>query len=142
MKKVLFASGVLGFFFGLPIAGCVYFWMDAHNKIRSRALDYADSVALPLLKSWDTEKMAAQYSVDGRKNLERLQNYRQKFGPMVSHGPATVKRSYAGERDDNVWQFTLLEIPAVFERGSGKVRMLITHKTVSSMWQIEDLSVD
>jgi cytochrome bd-type quinol oxidase subunit 2 len=144
MKKVLLVLGVLVFFIGLPVAGSVYFWMDAHKKIRNRAIDYAEKTALPLLSKWDADTMYEQYSVDGRKNFsrEKIAAYAAKFGPMVSHGALVPKRSYAGERDDNVWQFTVLEVPAVFEKGAGKVKLLITHKTVSSIWQIEDLSVD
>lgn len=142
MKKVLTAVGVLLFFIGLPLGGSVYFWMDAHKKIRSRALDYAEQTALPLLTKWDNDLVEKEYSIDGRKNISRLPELRAKYGPMVSHGAPVVTRSYAGERDDNVWQFTKIDVPAVFEKGTGTIHFLITHKTVSSIWQIEDFSVD
>ena len=146
-QKILHAASwtaVLLFFFVGPLAGAAYFWNDAHNKIRARAVAYVRETALPLFKDWSPDRIFDEYSIDGRGSFDKAQlaAFRAKLGSITKPGDPIPQRSYAKERDDNVWQFVVVESDCGFEKGKAKLRFLIVHKTTSTIWQIEKLEVE
>ena len=135
--------GVVLLFFVFPLAGTVFFWFDAQQKIRVRALNYAQETALPLLRTWNADAIFDQFSIEGRSNFsrEKVEGWKSKLGGLTVPGIPVATRSYAGERDDNVWQFTHIQSDSTFEKGRAKVTLLIVHKTTSQAWQIENLEL-
>ena len=142
-QKLGLLTGLGLFFFGLPIAGVVFFWRDSQAKMQAGALKYARETVVPLMKRWDYEEVFGQVSVEGRKTVtaEAVAAYATKWGKLLDSSEPTATRTLVGEREDSAWQMTWVTVPARFERGEVKVRVKVAHRTTSTLWQVEALEV-
>lgn len=142
MKSKLVTAAVILFFFGLPFFGTIFFWNDAHRKIRMRGLEYANAIESRVFTEWSWPFVLEELWPDSRPSYssDQLAKWKEEFGTA---GPIewTAVRSYAREREDQVSQFVVVNADVKFSKKPAKVAMTISHVTTSSRWRIEQISV-
>ena len=132
------------FLLGFPAGGLVWFWADAHGRIERNALPAAEGVAKEFLAAWDGEVLEEAGTNEFRLGLPPTQvaDWEGRFGPFRSLGPMRAEKSWAGARNDMVWQFVQATGEAQFEKGAATLRVTVARRTMSPEWRVESLTLE
>lgn len=130
-------------FFGLPFFGTLWAWQDAHGKIRSDAVRYAQEVVLPALVNQDAALLTEETRVYAQKTFSR-EFYNQLLttnGRLTSNKDLVATKSYTQEQNDMMWQYAEVDFPAQFETGPKRVHLKLSRKTMEPRWRIAEITV-
>jgi hypothetical protein len=132
------------FLLGFPAGGLLWFWADAHNRIERNAVPAAQAMAQEFLRGWDATVLEEAGTNELRQEVgsDRVAAWRERFGSLESLSPFRAEKSWAGARDDMVWQFVKTSAPVEFEKGRARVTMTVGRRTMSPEWRIESLAID
>ncbi|MCW5936832.1 MAG: hypothetical protein KIT11_05960 [Fimbriimonadaceae bacterium] len=131
------------FMLGFPALGLVWFWLDGHRRIQESAAPAAHRIAEEALARWDVNVLdAAGTSEFRRSDVEKaFEEAHVRLGPLKSLGEFHSNRSWAGGRDDMVWQFAECNGKASFQNGPAEIKMTVARRTMNPEWRVEKFEV-
>jgi hypothetical protein len=136
----------VGFFLLFPAAGLVWFWKDAHDRVRSSAVPIGRDLVTGVLSTWDPKTLTDEWTADLRASEapQMIGHWKTRYGKLLKLGPLEATKSWAGakEADGQVWQFVEIGGQADFERAYAvPVRARIARRTLSPEWRLDALQV-
>ncbi len=141
-RKVLFILTVV-FFLGFPGFGLYYFMVDAGNRIRQTADPFVRQTSNDILSRWD-EKLLDDVGTlvlrqsDAEKQLLQM---KARLGALKGLSGWTAERNFAGERDQEVWQFVAYHADAQFEKGPARLNVMVARRTLNPEWRVEKFEI-
>ncbi len=131
---------ILCFFFGFPLAGILYFWNDVHVKIEKNSAIQGRSLAEDSLSS-DLSQVKKLCSKDFAKNLDDsfFAKVRPSLGTFVKLGEHHPVKSWAAQREDQMWQFVRYQGIAEFSTGPRQLEWVVTRLYINPDWHLDDM---
>lgn len=133
---------LLLFFFGFPCAGIVYFWRDMHNKIESNSQGQGEQIAVRAMTSDEAAlKLISSPAFSEKPELKAFLDQRGEWGPFVKLENLKTKKSWAGERGDQMWQFVRFNGTAQFKSGPKNLEWVVCRVYIDSKWMLDDMKL-
>lgn len=132
------------FLLGLPLAGTLYVYFQAHGTMRSSAKAFVLNDVATALKQRDFETIHFLGTLTLKNKLTEAEfdGWMDKLGGFESFGELRATRSTVGARADQSWQFVDFEGPASFARGKARVHIRAARRSTALMeWRIEELEI-
>lgn len=133
---------LLLFFFGFPCAGIIYFWRDMHSKIEANSQAQGEQIAVramtadsPALQIISSPQFAAKPEFAG------FLDQRKSWGPFIKLENISTKKSWAGERDDKMWQFVRFNGTAQFKSGAKNLEWVVCRVYIENKWLLDDIKL-
>lgn len=126
-----------------PVAGILYVWNDAHDKIQWRAMEFYELSAPSVFQDWEFETWKEDSTASLMEEIQAgaFDKINSQYGKVVSRGKAVAIRSWTREINDRTHQFALIEFPAKTEKGKVKVEIVVTCMTIGPRWRYEKVTV-
>lgn len=133
---------LLCFFFGFPFAGIMYFWNDMHKKIESNSAVQGKSLAEESLAG-SMEEVKKLCSKAFSKELDKsfFAVDRPALGRFLKLGEHHPIKSWASERDDQMWQFVRYRGKASFASGERELEWVVTRLYINPDWHLDDMKL-
>ncbi len=133
---------LLLFFFGFPCAGIVYFWRDMHTKIEANSQAQGEQIAVRAM----TADSAALKNISSpmfaeKPELAAFLDQRSGWGPFIKLENITTRKSWAGEREDRMWQFVRFNGTAQFKSGPKNLEWVVCRVYIDSNWMLDDMKL-
>lgn len=130
------------FFFGFPCAGIVYFWRDMHTKIEANSQAQGEQIAVRAMTP-DLAWLQILSSIEFAKKTElnTFLEQRKEWGPFLRLDNISTKKSWAGERDDRMWQFVRFNGTAHFQSGPKELEWVICRVYIDRKWMLDDIKL-
>ncbi len=139
MKGKWKAFLILLFFLGFPAAGLITVWNLAHNRIRSSAIEYSVP-ALTEVFSQGTDEILSEYSTfQLRQSLTDLHFAKRahETGKLLEVKNMTIKRSWAEDRNDMIFQFVEFHAVGRFEKLELPMHWILARRTMNPEWRFD-----
>lgn len=135
-------SLLLLFFFGFPVTGIVYFWRDMHSKIEANSQAQGEQIAIRAMTADEAAlKIVSTPTFAEKPELKAFVDQRKSWGPFLKLEGIKTKKSWAGERDDQMWQFVRFNGTAQFKTGPKKLEWVVCRIYIDSKWRLDDMKL-
>lgn len=136
----------MGFFLLFPAAGLLWFWKDAHDRVRASAVPIGTELVTGVLTTWDAETLSEEgtEALRASEAPKRIAHWKLRYGKLLKLGRLSATKSWAGakEADGQVWQFVELSGQADFQRAYAvPLQARIARRTLSPEWRLDALQV-
>jgi len=142
MSKRLLVPLAFLFFLGFPAAGLVWVWNDAHGRLRRSAGPEAQTLIEKAFQAKSVEDFDVLGTVDFVKSDRPAAVLRatKEHDGLRPTGTLAYVRSFAGSRNDMVWQF--VEFRGMAQSGKGgdvPYKVTVGRHSINVVWLIDKI---